>query len=351
MNAGITVVGDNQHKFSVHVNEPEIGSGGFGSVYRCRDMSTSPPEDCAAKRVSVHSEEGRAEFQKEIAVLREVCDHPCVISLMGDAEKGNDGWMFLELAAGGELFEKLMDSRQLSEAEAWPYISRIADALKHCHSKGVAHRDVKLENIMLSAEDPDDIRVIDFGLALQLPLDDNGRPVPTKILDSAGTQAYRAPEITSPSGYEPFAVDVWALGVVTFSLIAGFFPVQEAKLDDLRFRRLAEGQADGKGACESLFAMYNRECPFSDALRRLIDGMLRIEPTARYSFEDVCSSDWLKDDPRVSQGANGDVGEEVFSEMNILYRSAVHGHHTNLGVDQLPIPDDAPKIERQMAQR
>lgn len=44
---------------------------------------------------------------------------------------------------------------------------------------------------MLSAEDPDDIRVIDFGLALQLPLDDNGRPVPTKILDSAGTQARR----------------------------------------------------------------------------------------------------------------------------------------------------------------
>lgn len=293
-------------------------------------------------------------------------------------------------------------------------------------------------------------------------------PLPTNAAAANGLpdrpQAYRAPEITSPSGYEPFAVDVWALGVVTFSLIAGFFPVQvsrrrcssdcrcrsrsvtppqplsplrchrclshyrrrsravlppphihwraiiaiaplwktiapngtptiggtarvavamaavpwavpdplapprargllaslpigvrrplqEAKLDDLRFRRLAEGQADGKGACESLFAMYNRECPFSDALRRLIDGMLRIEPTARYSFEDVCSSDWLKDDPRVSQGANGDVGEEVFSEMNILYRSAVHGHHTNLGVDQLPIPDDAPKIERQMAQR
>ena len=78
---------------------------------------------------------------------------------------------------------------------------------------------------MLCAEDPHTIKLIDFGLAVQLQRDDSGTLLPNQTLvDSAGTQAYRAPEV-SRAGYDPTKVDAWALGILLFSLCAGFFPL------------------------------------------------------------------------------------------------------------------------------
>merc|ERR1719424_2670753 len=128
---------------------------------------------------------------------------------------------------------------------AWPYISRLAAALAECHERGVVHRDLKLENVMLCAEDPKGIRLIDFGLAVQLELDASGKVVEGQLLtDSAGTQAYRAPEVTT-EGYDPLKVDIWAMGIVLFSLVAGFFPMQEAREEDWRFKRVAAEQKKG----------------------------------------------------------------------------------------------------------
>ena len=76
----------------------------------------------------------------------------------------------MEMASGGELFDRLIESGSLSEKAAWPYVRGLVEALAHCHSKGVVHRDVKLENVMLCAEDPRAVRLIDFGLALQLDI-------------------------------------------------------------------------------------------------------------------------------------------------------------------------------------
>ena len=87
----------------------------------------------------------------------------------------------------------------------------------------------------------------------------------TRVLTkgSAGTPSYRAPEVTSTAGYFAPAVDVWSLGILSFSLVAGFFPLQLASSKDWRFVRLAQEQAKSISSCDSIFGMYNRPCPFS----------------------------------------------------------------------------------------
>ena len=82
--------------------------------------------------------------------------------------------------------------------------------------------------VMLMANDPYAIRLIDFGLAINVRQLPDGQMDPTdNKWDCAGTQAYRAPEVGAGT-YEPAKVDIWAMGITLFSLVAGFFPVKEA---------------------------------------------------------------------------------------------------------------------------
>merc|ERR1719487_2869558 len=108
---------------------------------------------------------------------------------------------------------------------------------------------------MLLADDPFAVRLIDFGLALQLQTADGGIAPGQVCREFVGTQAYRAPEV-SLSGYDPAKFDVWSTGIVLFSLCAGFFPLQEAHTTDWRFKKLVENTEKGLGACDALFQLY-----------------------------------------------------------------------------------------------
>ena len=132
---------------------------------------------------------------------------------------------------------------------SWPYVSALASAVRHCHSRGIVHRDLKLENVMLCSDNPRAIRLIDFGLAIQLRMAD-GDMVDETFFDTAGTQAYRAPEINSNgTGYSPLKVDVWAMGVIIFSLVAGFFPLLV-----LNFHLLKPVHTSGNSLCCAIAA-------------------------------------------------------------------------------------------------
>merc|ERR1719453_2087084 len=121
----------------------------------------------------------------------------------------------MELASGGELFDRLIDAGKLAEATLEPYLFAMADALAYLHGRGIVHRDIKLENALLDAEDPRALKLIDFGLSVRVELDVNGRFVPKRYFDSAGSKSYRAPEMLARGGgYQLPPTDVWALGIV-----------------------------------------------------------------------------------------------------------------------------------------
>ncbi|KAL3919030.1 MAG: hypothetical protein SGPRY_005781 [Prymnesium sp.] len=198
----------------------KLGDGGFGKVYRAKDSSEDPPVECAAKLVKIISQSDLDAVKQEVQVLQAVAGHPSVIGLRDFVETKEasrnvrQAWLFMELATGGELFERLIDAGNLTERATWPYAKALLEGIAHCHSKGVIHRDVKLENIMLCAEDPNAIKLIDFGLATFTGLTPEGTPKDVLLYETVGTKSYRPPEVSNSarSGYLGPPVDVWSLG-------------------------------------------------------------------------------------------------------------------------------------------
>ena len=93
----------------------KIGDGGFGQVYRGNDRAWNPPVETACKRVVLANDLQRAAFETEVKILKKVHDHNFIITLYGEAIVDRDAWMFLELATGGELFDRLVDCGSLTE--------------------------------------------------------------------------------------------------------------------------------------------------------------------------------------------------------------------------------------------
>ena len=153
----------------------KLGEGGFGAVYRAKDTSQDPPAECAAKQVKYEKDAGqRAATEREAAFLRKVGAHNSIIGLFGleivdgheNAACKKSAWIFMEIATGGELFDRLIDSGSLTEKAVRPYFAALLSGVGAMHAAGVVHRDLKLENVMLCAEDPRAVKIVDFGLAV-----------------------------------------------------------------------------------------------------------------------------------------------------------------------------------------
>jgi len=327
-------------EFTVNLDRV-LGEGGFGKVYRAKDASSY---ECAAKQVHA-TPAVRDSVMREVKFLQEIGQHPSIIQMRGfveldgkhDASIANSFWIFMEMATGGELFDRLIDSGQLSEKATRPYMQGMAEGLKHCHSRSIVHRDIKLENVMLCAEDPYAVKIVDFGLAVFSDLNK-----PTKFTDRVGSKSYRAPEILSGGGYLGHPVDVWALGIVVFSLVSGFFPLDEARNSDWRFTRLAGDQARGVGACDSFYSMYKRSCPFTPELKQLLDAMLMIDPKVRVTIEQVCGHPWL------SMGMESCQMEYDENGNQIVYRSA-GGMEDDEPMEPIELAEGMMTISRQKA--
>lgn len=129
----------------------------------------------------------------------------------------------MEFATHGSLLDLMHDKHYLSDGEAKNYFQQLVCALDFCHSKCIAHRDLKLENLLLFSDNR--LKVGDFGFSRYFDLND---PTTTFSLTFCGSNAYVSPEIMNQLPYNPLLADIWACGVILFTMVFGNLPFEDS---------------------------------------------------------------------------------------------------------------------------
>lgn len=153
-----------------------------------------------------------------------------IFRLVKDADQADSGLiaMVMPWAVGGELFDYVQKRKRLSEPEARHFMRQLVDAVDFCHSQGIVHRDLKLENILLATTSKDTklVLITDFGFACKYVDETSGQLI--KLHSSCGSPCYAAPELVlDPNGYHGPTVDVWSCGVILFAMLMGYLPFED----------------------------------------------------------------------------------------------------------------------------
>lgn len=132
----------------------------------------------------------------------------------------------MELAAGGELFDKIVQSQRFSERRAADYMKKMLSAIKHLHEHQICHRDLKPENFLFSDNTPDaEIKLIDFGLSKRFGTNEKiHSEKKIKLKTVVGTPYYVAPEVLKGS-YDN-SCDIWSLGIILYIFLCGYPPFE-----------------------------------------------------------------------------------------------------------------------------
>lgn len=166
------------------------------------------------KKVSIKSE---SEFMHEISMLKCI-DHPSVLKYYECYQDEFNYYIVTEYCKGGELLTFLIENRAFNESVAANIMKQILSAVSYCHSKGIVHRDLKTENILIKdASDINNvqIKIIDFGISCRIQPQE-------KLTSTFGTPYYMAPEVFKQNYTEK--IDVWSCGVILYIILCGFPP-------------------------------------------------------------------------------------------------------------------------------
>uniref|UniRef100_A0A1Q3G4F5 phosphorylase kinase n=1 Tax=Culex tarsalis TaxID=7177 RepID=A0A1Q3G4F5_CULTA len=218
-----------------------LGRGISSTVRRCIEKETG--KEFAAKIIDLGAAEtGDSNHmleatRQEIQILRQVMGHKFIIELQDVFE--SDAFIFLvfELCRQGELFDYLTSVVTLSEKKSRYIMRQIFEGVDYIHSKNIVHRDLKPENILL--DDSLNVKITDFGFARRLK---DGE----KLFDLCGTPGYLAPETLKCNMFEDAPgyskeVDIWACGVIMFTLLVGCPPFWHRK-QMVMLRNIMEGK-------------------------------------------------------------------------------------------------------------
>uniref|UniRef100_A0A9J7ZB30 non-specific serine/threonine protein kinase n=1 Tax=Cyprinus carpio carpio TaxID=630221 RepID=A0A9J7ZB30_CYPCA len=240
----------------------DIGIGAYSVCKRCVHRITS------------------VEYAVKVTVL---C---CVLQVYDD---GKFVYLVMELMRGGELLDRILRQKCFSEREASAVLCTITKTVEYLHSQGVVHRDLKPSNILYVDEtgDPESIRICDFGFAKQLRAE-NGL-----LMTPCYTANFVAPEVLKKQGYDA-ACDIWSLGILLYTMLAGFTPFANGP-DDTPEEILAR---IGSGK----FALSGGNWDtVSDAAKDIVSKMLHVDPHQRLTAPLVLRHPWIVNRDQLSQ--------------------------------------------------
>ncbi|XP_021729694.1 CBL-interacting serine/threonine-protein kinase 6-like [Chenopodium quinoa] len=256
-----------------------LGQGTFARVYYARNLESGKS---VAMKVVGKEKVVRAkmmdQMKREISVMKRL-KHPNIVELYEVMATKSKIFLALELVRGGELHAKVSKEGKLEEHTARSYFRQLISAVDYCHSRGVFHRDLKLENLLLDQDD--NLKITDFGLSAFFEEEENNQVL---LRTTCGTPHYVAPEVVSKrgQGYDGSKADIWSCGVILFVLLAGYLPFHDENIMQM-YRKVYKGDFT---------------CPtwFSAEARELITRMLDPNPATRITLAEIMESKWFKAD-------------------------------------------------------
>ena len=248
----------------------KLGDGATSSVYLA--CGESPNERLAVKvmLLGTVTEHSIDRFLREMQVLEKL-DHPNIPRILEPGEANGSLFFTMPYIDGETLRTRLRRVGKLSVREALTIARDIGSALDHAHGRGVVHRDVKPENIVLAKEGA---YLIDFGLAITSDVESNGR-----FGTVSGTPEYMSPEQASSERLEGWRSDFFSLGCVLYEMLAGKTPFRSGSARETMARRQAEPPPDIReirhDVTPELAAVIRRTMATDPSMRYATAGYLR----------------------------------------------------------------------------
>ncbi|XP_047139567.1 calcium/calmodulin-dependent protein kinase type IV isoform X1 [Hydra vulgaris] len=222
-------------------------------------------------------------IRTEIGILLRLC-HPNIIKLKEIFESQTHLFLILELVTGGELFDRIVEKGFYSERDAALCVKQLCEAVGYLHENDIVHRDLKPENLLYANKDENSpLKLADFGLSKMLTT------TSSTMQTVCGTPGYCAPEVLLGKEYNS-AVDMWAIGVITYIMLCGFEPFFDERGDQAMFQKILK--------CD-----YEFVTPWWDDVsinaKDLVKKLLVLDPKKRLTAKEALAHPWVQ-----GKGAN-----------------------------------------------
>jgi serine/threonine protein kinase len=263
--------------FDFYNFEDNLGKGQFGLVKLASHKKTG--KKVAIK--TVHKKDMKPieiyQQRREIDVLK-MCQHPNIVSLIDLFDNSDFYYIVLEYMQGKDLFDYIQFRNfKIPEDRVKELAYQIGIAIKYIHSYGIVHRDLKLENVMMSDNTEASVpKLVDFGLAKMIGPNE-------KADEPFGTLGYVAPEVLRKEPYS-FSCDVWSFGCIIYALLSGSLPFDHESQKET-IRMTLENKLEFDLPCWT---------KISDMCKDLLTKLLMKDPKKRITLEAALKHPWFK---------------------------------------------------------
>lgn len=287
---------------------PTIGQGTFGKVRVGVELLTG--EKVAVKileKNKITEKEDLERVAREISILK-VLRHPHIVQLYEIIETSKELYLIMEYASEGELFDYIISRQRVKESEASLLFQQIIAGVEYMNKLSIAHRDLKPENLLLDKGSV--LKIVDFGLS-------NSYRAGEGLFTACGSPCYAAPEMLQGMEYNGLSVDIWSCGIVLYAMLCGFLPFDDPNTANL-YKKIIKGE-------------FQKPKFLSEPALELISGILNVNPSERFSIEQIKNHQWLK---IVSK----DIGTGIFfNESSNIVDESVLESVGKLGLDSIKV--------------
>jgi len=291
-----------------------LGEGSYGRVVTCQNVYTGLEYavKIIEKRPGLYN---RSKVLKEIEIYHLCRGHRNIIQLIEYFEEDDQFYLIFEKIRGGPLLSHIQERICFTESEASAIVKNLAEAIKHLHKQGIAHRDLKPDNILCVRDDtPCPVKLCDFDLCSKANIDIST----PRLLTPVGSVEYMAPEVVDTFLIDDYyddeeeevtynkKCDLWSLGIIMYILLCGYVPFSGKcgsncgwekgencrECQELLFDSIKEGQV------EFHTKYWNN---ISEEAKDLISRLLVKDATVRLDAEEVLVHPWvLNGGPNIS---------------------------------------------------